>query len=556
MLSLVRNRRHLSRYRQIAATLTRHGLGWVALDLGLGALIPFHKGLLGHPQRDEPYTRPEHFRMVLEELGVVFMKLGQVLSTRPDMLPPAYITEFARLQDAAPPVPYREIAAVIAAELGAPPETIYAEFEPAPRASASIGQAHAARLADGTPVIVKVQRPGVADVVEKDLAVLADLAHLAATRMGFGEYYDLEEWVAEFAHTLRNELDYTREGNNADRLRRNFADEPALHVPQVYWHLSTPRVLTMEELRGVKINNLAGLDAAGLDRRRVAENSVRIMLTEVFQHGFFHADPHPGNFFILRDNVIGLIDFGMVGQLDESLRNALLRLTLALTRRDSDRLVDELLDLGVAPKRVQRQVMKRDLSHLVARYYDLPIGEWAASQMFNDVMAIAFRHRLRLPTDLILLIRVIAMSEGLGAQLDPEFNLLTFAEPYLKRFWLQSRGPTYLAHKIATGMVDLTELGLDLPQYLRRLVGQMARGEVTVTTRHEGLNEFIVELNRVANRLAMSILVAALIISVGLLMLIYHPPGWEAWGGWVFGLALPVVLILGIGLLWSIWRMR
>lgn len=376
-------------------------------------------------------------------------------------------------------------------------------------------------------MIVKVQRPGVADVVEKDLAVLADLAHLAATRMGLGEYYDLEEWVAEFAYTLRNELDYTREGNNADRLRRNFADEPALHVPQVYWHLSTPRVLTMEELRGVKINNLAGLDAAGLDRRRVAENSVRIMLTEVFQHGFFHADPHPGNFFILPDNVIGLIDFGMVGQLDESLRNALLRLTLALTRKDSDRLVDELLDLGVAPKRVQRQVMKRDLSHLVARYYDLPIGEWAAGQMFNDVMAIAFRHRLRLPTDLILLIRVIAMSEGLGAQLDPEFNLLTFAEPYLKRFWLQSRGPTYLAHKIATGMVDLTELGLDLPQYLRRLVGQMARGEVTVTTRHEGLNEFIAELNRVANRLAMSILVAALIISVGLLMLIYHPPGWE-----------------------------
>lgn len=553
MLPLIRNR-HLNRYRQIATSLTRHGLGWVALDLELGSLIPFHKGLLGHPQRDEPYTRPEHFRMVLEELGVVFIKLGQVLSTRPDMLPPDYITEFARLQDAVPPVSYAEIAAVIEAELGAPPETIYAEFDPAPRASASIGQAHAARLADGTPVIVKVQRPGVAEVVEKDLAVLADLAHLAATRTALGEYYNLEDWVEEFAYTLRNELDYTREGNNAGRIRRNFATEPALHVPQVYWELSTPRVLTMEELRGVKINNLAALDAAGLDRRCIAENSVRIMLTEVFNHGFFHADPHPGNFFVLPDNVIGLIDFGMVGQLDESLRDALLRLTLALTRRDSDRLVDELLDLGVAPKRVQRQVIKRDLNHLVARYYDLPIGQWAAGQLFNDVMAIAFRHRLQLPTDLTLLIRVIAMSEGLGAQLDPDFNLLAFAEPYLKRFWLQSRGPTYMAHKITEGMLDLTELGLGLPQRLRRLVGQMERGEVTVTTRHEGLDELMVELNRVANRLARSILVAALIIGLALLMLLYHPPGWAAWGGWFFGLSFLAAFVLGAGLLWSIWR--
>jgi len=554
MLPLIRSSRHLSRYRQIATSLARHGLGWMALDLGLGSLIPFHKGLLGHPQRDEPYTRPEHFRMVLEDLGVVFIKLGQVLSTRPDILPPDYITEFVRLQDAAPPVPYAEIAAVIEAELGAPPATIYAEFDPAPRASASIGQAHAARLADDTPVIVKVQRPGVASVVEKDLAVLLDLAHLAATRTALGEYYNLEDWVEEFAYTLRNELDYTREGNNADRIRRNFAMEPALQVPQVYWELSTPRVLTMEELRGVKINNLAALDAAGLDRRRVAENSVRIMLTEVFNHGFFHADPHPGNFFVLPGEVIGLIDFGMVGQLDDTLRDALLCLTLALTRRDSDRLVDELLDLGVAPKRVQRQVMKRDLDHLIARYYDVPIGEWAAGALFNDVMAIAFRHRLQLPTDLTLLIRMMAMSEGLGAQLDPEFNLLAFAEPYLKRFWLQSRGPTYMAHKITEGILDLTELGLGLPQRLRRLVGQMERGEVTVTTRHEGLDELMVELNRVANRLARSILVAALIIGLALLMLIYHPPAWATWGGWFFGLSFLAAFVLGAGLLWSIWR--
>jgi ubiquinone biosynthesis protein len=278
------------------------------------------------------------------------------------------------------------------------------------------------------------------------------------------------------------------------------------------------------------------------------------MLTEVFNHGFFHADPHPGNFFVLPNETIGLIDFGMVGRLDESLRTSLLRLTLALTRQDSERLVDELLDLGVARKQVQRQILKRDLDRLVARYFNMPIGQWAAGQLFNDVTAVAFRHRLQLPTDLTLLIRVIAMSEGLGIQLDPSFNLLEFAEPYLKRFWLQSRGPSYVAAKIVEGVTDLAELSLGLPQRLRRLAGQMERGQLTVTTRHEGLDQLVIELNRIVNRLAGSILLAALIVGLALLMLIYHPAGWENWGGWFFGLGFLLVVVLGVRMLWSIWR--
>lgn len=550
------NRRPLGRYRQIATTLARHGLGWLVVDLGMADLVPFHKGHFGHSRRDLPYTRPEHVRMLLEDLGPVFIKLGQVLSTRPDMIPPNFVTELSRLQDKAPPVPYSAIATVVEAELGAPPEEVFAEFDPVPRASASLGQAHAARLHDGTPVIVKVQRPDIGTVVSEDLAVLADLARLATARTTLGDYYDLTEWVKEFEYMLRDELDYIQEGHNADRIRHNFAGDPALRVPRVYWEHSTSRVLTMEEVRGVKINSMAELDAAGLDRRRIAENSVRIMLTEVFNHGFFHADPHPGNFFVLPGEAIGLIDFGMVGRLDESLRASLLRLTLALTRQDSERLVDELLDLGVAKKPIQRQALKRDLDHLVARYANLPIGQWAAGQLFSDVTTVTFRHRLQLPTDLTLLIRVIAMSEGLGIQLDPDFNLLAFAEPYLKRFWLESRGPSYIASKISEGMLDLAELGLGLPQRLRRLIGQMERGQLTVTTRHEGVDEFVVELNRIVNRLAGSVLLAALIVSLALLMLIYHPAGWATWGGWFFGLAFLVALVLGVRLLWSIWRSR
>lgn len=547
---------HLNRYREIATILARHGLGWLLPELGLDWLVLFHRGWLGHPRREEPYTRPEHFRMAFEDLGVVFIKLGQVLSTRPDLLPPDYIQEFSRLQDAAPPVPYAAVAAVIEAELGALPDTVYAEFDPTPLAAASVGQVHAAHLRDGTPVVVKVQRPGIELAVERDLAVLAELARLANARGLLGAEYDVEGWMSEFAFTLRNELDYTREGHNADRFRRLFAGEPALYVPRIYWELSTQRVLTMEGLQGVKISDLAKLAAAGLDRRQVARNSVRIMLTEVFEHGFFHADPHPGNFFVLPGEVIGLIDFGMVGRLDESLREALVRLVLALVQRDTARLVDELLDLGIASGRVPRAALKRDIDQLVDRYYDRPISEWAAGETFNEVMRIAFRHRLQLPTDLVLLVKVIAMSEGLGAQLDPDFKLMEFAEPYLRRIWLRSRMPDRLAHKMVAGLAELAEWSFDLPQQLRTITRQLERGEITVTTRHEGLAEVLAQFNRAVNRLAMSILVAALIIGLGLLMLIYHPPAWAAWGGWVFGLSFLLVFVLGTGLLWSIWRSR
>jgi ubiquinone biosynthesis protein len=536
--------------------LARHGLGWLVLQLGLGDLIPFQRGLLGHPRRAAAYTRPEHFRLALEDLGATFIKLGQILSVRPDLLPPDYVAEFARLQDAAPPVAYPEVAAVIEEELGKPPDALYAGFEHVPRASASIGQAHAARLPDGTAVIVKVQRPGIAHVVEQDLAVLSDLVRLAATRTPLGEYYDPEALIAEFAYTLRNELDYRREGRNADRIRRDLRDEPALRVPRVYWEYTTPRVLTVEEVRGIKVDDLAALRAAGHDLHRIAENSARIMLAQVFEHGFFHADPHPGNFFVLPGDVIGLVDYGMVGRLDEELRDRLLRLMVALMRRDTSRLVEELTEMGVTRGRLNRRAFKRDLDQFIDEYYDLPLAEMAAAQTFNEVIAIAFRHHLQLPGDLMLLVKVIAMSESLGAQLDPDFQLLPFAEPYIREFWWERRAPISLAKRMAEGLSDTVDLGLDLPLRLRSLLNQVERGEVTVTARQKGWKEPVAELNRIGNRLAMSILVASLIIALGLLMLIYHPQAWALWAGPVFTTLFLLVLVLGLGLLWSIWRSR
>ena len=571
--------RHLSRFREIATILARHGLGWLVIQLGLSDLAPFQRGWFGHPPRETPYTQAEHFRMAFEDLGVTFIKFGQILSTRADLLPAAYVAEFSKLQDAAPPVSYDAVARVIQDELGAPPEEIFAEFEHTPRASASIGQAHAARLKDGTRVIVKVQRPHVEALVERDLEVLADLAHFAARRVQWIEAYDPVSLVEEFAYTLRNELDYTREGQNADRIRRNFADDAAIYVPKVNWEFTTPRVLTMEEIGGVKINDLAALDAAGMDRHRVAENSVRIMLTEVFEHGFFHADPHPGNFFVIGEDaaraarqtrgektlasgdsvgaVIGLMDFGLVGRLDDELRDAILRMAINLVRRDTERLVDEMITLGIAhgpAGAVNRQGLKRDLDHFIGNYYDRPIKELAAGQVLDDVMRVALRHHLQFPSDLMLLFKVIGMSEGLGIQLDPEFKLLEFAEPFFQKFWLESRSPRALAGKLAQGALDMLDLAPDLPHRATRLMGELERGEIEIIIKHQGLDEALRELERVANRVTMGVITAALILGLAFVMSYYHPPGWGVVGVFVFTATFLVAVLFAARLLWIVWR--
>jgi ubiquinone biosynthesis protein len=419
--------RLLRRSREIASALARHGLGWLIAQGGLEGLFPFEHGWLDHPARASPYTQAEH------------------LSTRPDLLPPDYIAQLTKLQDAAPPVPFEQISQIIFDELGQRPDRLFAEFDAQPIASASIGQAHAAVAKNGQPLIVKVQRPGVAEQVANDLEILAGMAEWAEAHTAFGRDYNLPALVDEFAYTLLNELDYRREGHNAERFRRNFAGDATAYIPGVLWDLTTGRMLTLERVSGIKIADMSALDSAGIDRHKVAENAVRLMLREVFEFGFFHADPHPGNFFVRPDGSIALIDFGMVGRLDDRLQAALLRVGLALARQDAGRLTDVFYELGVAGGRVRREVLQRDLDHFLSRYAGRSIKDLAAAQTMNEVMAIAFRHRLQLPGDLVMLLRVVGMSEGLGAQLDPDFQLFEFASPYLQRFWLERRSPKALA---------------------------------------------------------------------------------------------------------------
>ena len=547
---------HTERYRQIAGALARHGLGYLVGVFGLERFLPFHRGLLGHPRRDEPYTRPEHVRMALEDMGATFVKLGQILSTRADLMPPDYQAELAKLQDRAKPLAGGEAEEVVARELGGPMKSPFASFDAAPLASASIGQAHNATLTDGTAVVVKVRRPGVVEQIEEDLDILQSMAAAASRRWELAERYDLVGLAEEFALTLRAELDYIKEGRSAERFAANFAGDPMIHIPRVFWETSTARVLTLERMQGVKIDDAAGLEAARIDRRALAERAARIVLKMVFEDGFFHADPHPGNFFIEPEGRIGLIDFGMVGTVDGRTQEQLIGLLLAVTSQDSERLVDAFLELGVARQRVNRTVLSQDLGHLASRYYGRPLGEFALGPLLEESLAIVRRHHLHLPPNLALLLKTVAMSESLGVKLDPEFTLTRVLMPYAQRLMLERFSPTLWAPRLERAGVEAARLGTELPGQLRRLLGEIERGGLEVGMRPEGFEPLVRRFERLGNRIVLGILAAAFVNGLAVLMSVYHPPGWQSWVGLAFGGGLFLAAALGAYLAWAIWRSR
>ncbi len=546
----------LKRSRQIANTLVRHGLGYLTGILGLEHFVPFHMGLLKHPRRTEPYTRPEHIRLALEELGPTFMKLGQILSTRADLLPPEYQAEFIKLQDAAPTLPREEIEKILVAELGQPVEDLFATFDFTPLAAASIGQAHAATLLDGTQVVVKVRRPGAVEQIEEDLALLHNLAMTASHRWEFAHQYDLVGLVQDFAKTLRAELDYIREGKNAERFAKNFAHDTTIHIPHIFWKTTTAQVLTLERIYGIKMNDLTAIDAAGLDRSVLAEHAAQSVLKMIFEDGFFHADPHPGNFFIEANGRIGLIDFGMVGTVDENTREALIRVLLAITSQDTGRLVDAFLDLGVTQQAVDRPALQRDLDLLLSRYSGMSLGEVTVGPLLHETLSIVRRHHLQLPSNLAQLIKATIMNEGLGTQLDPSFRLTTTLVPYARRLMLRQYSPAFWTKQLGQTGMDAAWLGVELPRQMRRLLSELERGTLKMSVQPAGVEPMLHRFEAIANRIVLGVIAAAFINGLAILMSVYHPVTW-GWGiGTFFAIGFVLAVVLGVYLAWSILRSK
>jgi ubiquinone biosynthesis protein len=547
--------RHFERYRQIADVLSRHGLGFLVGVVGLSRWVPFHHGVLGHQRRQEPYSTPEHLRLAIEELGPTFIKLGQLLSTRSDILPADYLHELSKLQDAAPPVLPATVRRLIEAELGASPEEIFASFNTEPLASASIGQAHLATLLDGTEVVVKVRRPNINTVIETDLEILQNFANIASRRWQAAANYNFPGLVSQFALTLRRELDYVAEGRNAERIAANFAANEDVHVPRVFWATTTSRILTLERIVGIKVNDLEGIDRARVDRRQLATKAAGVAVSMVFEHGFYHADPHPGNLFIEPGGRIGLIDFGMVGEVDDALRQRLGVLLAALTSHDVERLASALLELSVVKRPVDRDQFRIDLVGFVALYKGRRLGEVNVAELASQLLALLRKHHLQLPQEIAVLLKYFLMVEGMGVRLDPEFNLGAFLGPYARQLAWERFSPEALARQLLSSGRDAAALAVDLPDRVRRLLDVLEASGLVMHVNASEFEPLVERVERIGDRMVAGIIMAAFIRGIAELASA-DKERWGRWEGPLMGIGLGMSSGLGAYLGWTARRLR
>ncbi|EWS82384.1 ABC transporter [Brachybacterium phenoliresistens] len=514
------------RYRQIAEVLVGFGWSAVADALGIGRQVPSFAAIVRRHRHEhgrgasapqpggEAPSAPVRLRLALEALGPTFIKLGQMLATREDILPPAYARELGALQDGAAAVPFSDIRAVLRAELGADAEHLFAHLEQTPLASASIGQAHAARLADGREVVVKVRKPGVSSQVEADLAILRDLTEIAAREWELAERYGLPALVASFDRAMRRELDYRIEAESARAFARNLADDPLVRIPAVIDELSTARVLTEERATGMRIDDTAALDAAGLDRRALAQGATRTVIRMVLADGLFHADPHPGNMFVQPDGRLWLIDFGMVGELDEDTRGELLWLLLALGRHDADAVMSRLLHLAPPRGTVDRRRLRADVRSLMETVSG-NLAEMSMVDFFAQLTGMLRRHALQLPGEVATLLRMLVLTESTATVLDPGFRLGAVLEEVGYGALFEQWGVHALSRRLTGAGLRSAHLAADLPERGELLLEDFEAHGLRVRLDAQDLEPLVERVEVVSDRVIAGITMSGLLVALG-----------------------------------------
>lgn len=550
-----RTYRHMNRYRQIITVLFKYGFGDLVDRLHVGQYLEIGMQMISRERRErvEKLTRSERLRMALEELGPTFVKMGQILSSRPDLIPVEFIEELSKLQDSVPPFPLSQVREIIEAELASPIDEIFQKFEESPLAAASIGQVHRAQLKNGEDVIVKVQRPGIRATIEVDLEILLHLATLIERHIEELEIHRPTRVVEEFASSLEKEIDYTIEASNAERFARQFIGSSSVYVPQIFMETTTKQVLTMEYVDGIKASEIDKLDSEGLDRSIIASRGADLILEQVFKHGFFHADPHPGNVFIMPDNVICYLDFGMMGRVDRYAREHFADIVYGYVKRDESRIADAILKVVEWDREPDRRILERDISDFVEAHLYKPLKELHIEDIFQKLLELITTHGLRLPPDIFLMIKAMTQVEGLGLVLDPDFDMTERAAPFIKRIRLERLSPKRVVGDFFESGGDLVQLLKDIPGELRAILRQLRQGKTSIVFEHRGLENVISGLDRSSNRIASSLIISALIIGSSLVIR-------TEMGPFLFGFPILGVVgfsiagIFGIGLLISILR--
>lgn len=510
-----------ARYRQIMATLARHGINGVFSG--------------------DDTARARHVREACEELGTTFIKAGQLLSTRADLLPEPYRVELRKLQDSVPPIPTSEIAAVVRAEFGASPDELFEFFDYEPTASASIGQVHAARLPDGREVFVKVRKPGVEQLVEIDLEILADEAEVWPERLPALAPYDVPGLVREFASILRNELDYTKEAANAGFFNDLFGSKPGFDLPAVIDEYSSGRVITLTRVEGMRPD-----EAVSLSKRRRNSAVRRIsqfVLEPALTQGVFYADPHGGNILIRDDGVVSFVDFGMVGKLTPDARRRVAEVFIAIDRRDAERLTDRIIEIASPAHPIERGAVVSEVEHLLERYVGESLENVRFGEAIGELLELVRRNRMRLPANYALLFKALVMTEGLLQALDPDASVGGLIEPMTDKILYGRLSGEDWVSRVRDSAVDAAQLSIDLPRRVDRVLGQIERGNMRVWTRVDDLDSTLTRLERIVERANATMLAAACIVAIAIVMLFYHPMGWMRWIPVIFWIAVAAAII-------------
>ncbi|OGR61550.1 MAG: ABC transporter [Desulfobacula sp. RIFOXYB2_FULL_45_6] len=546
--------RHLMRYQQIIGVILKYGFENIIhamnidryIESGL-QLIPF----VTRSEKVEKLSKNQRIRMALEELGPTFIKMGQVLSSRPDLIPLGLLNELSKLQDHVPPFDFEHVRTIIESEFGLPYDQVFTSMEETPFASASIGQVHRARINNNDPVAVKIQRPGIRKIIEIDLEIIHHLASIMENNIEEAAIFNPVRIVEEFARTLEKELDYSIEASSMERMALQFKDDRTIHIPGVFTSESSERVLTMEYINGIKADDIIAIDAAGLDRKLITRRGADFIMKQVFEHGFFHADPHPGNIFIMEKNRICPVDFGMTGFVDKTTREIFVDLIHSIAVNNDKltaRLLCELTEYEIQPDLSR---LEKDVSLFVSLHLSKALKDIKTAKMLNRFLELCAVHKLRIPPDFFLMMKAFISIEGVARLLDPEFDMISHAIPYVTAAKYRKFKPSRIAEDVMGLARESYRLLRNLPGDAVEIMRLTKSGKLSFSIKIENLDKLLNNQDQTSNRISFSIIIAALILGSAIVINSNVPP--ILFGVSVIGIAgFVAAAFLGIWLLIAI----
>lgn len=546
--SPIRLIRNIGRTSEIVTVLLNHGFGDLLDRIGLRNFWYRWRRMFSRKPA-EPLRNlklVERIRMTLEKLGPTFIKFGQVMSTRPDLVPREMVIELQKLQESVPPFPSEDAVAQLESELGKPVDQLFAHFDRTPLAAGSLGQVHRATHFDGTPLAVKIRRPTAVRDVERDLALMHELAILVDRNVVEAQVFDPVGLVNHFTRSIRRELNFAREARTMDEFRRLFRNDATLYVPQVFWDLTTEAIVTMEYVDGLKIDQVDELRSTTSNSAELAANGARIFMKQIFEFGVFHGDPHPGNIRIRYDGTICLLDYGMIGILDEQTREQLIDVLLAVSQQDVDAAVKLVLQLGEPYREVDRPLLQVDMRDFVANYYGMELERLNVGRLLADFVAILSNHAIRCPASLMLLLRCFVTLDSIGRRLDPEFNLAAHLQPFVEKLVKARYLPGRMAQRVWTESRHFLEYAHDIPGQISRTLRKLSEDDLRIQLEHRNLDHFILELERSSNRLVVGMVVASLIVASALIISQGASTIWVTLPTYVISSLLAIWLVYGI----------